>query len=308
MTRTDPQTGRQVADDRRVEGPTAVFLTSAHPEALDYETRNRFVLLTVDESREQTRRILELQRWSETLEGLKAREARSAVFKRHHDAQRLLLPLDVVIPVGLTYPSGWLILRREQRKYLSLVKALALLHQHQRPRRTLTLGGKAVEYVEATEADVAVARELSPSILRRNLDELSPPSRSLLVALNDIVAGKRKALATKGRKGAEGAEGRDGAPRGREAGRDDGRESRPGAVRRFAPAGARGQDERLLVDRHELQRATGLSLWHVKTYLPQLVEYEYVALVSGRKGQRCLYELLWDGEEPELGFPAGSEG
>ena len=167
---------------------------------------------------------------------------------------------------------------------------------------------------------MAVARELSPSILRRNLDELSPPSRSLLVALNDIVAGKRKALATKGRKGDEGdegAEGCDGAPRGREAGRDDaprgreaddGRENGPGAVRRFAPAGARGQDERLLVDRHEVQRATGLSLWHVKTYLPQLVEYEYVALVSGRKGRRCLYELLWDGEEPVLGFPAGSEG
>ena len=147
VTRTDPQTGRQVADDRRVEGPTAVFLTSAHPEALDYETRNRFVLLTVDESREQTKRILELQRWSETLEGLKAREARSAVFKRHHDAQRLLLPLDVVIPVGLTYPSGWLILRREQRKYLALVKALALLHQHQRPRRTVSVAGKTVEYV-----------------------------------------------------------------------------------------------------------------------------------------------------------------
>ena len=306
VTRTDPQTGRQVADDRRVEGPTAVFLTSAHPEALDYETRNRFVLLTVDESREQTRRILELQRWSETLEGLMAREERSVVFKRHHDAQRLVLPLDVVIPVELTYPSGWLILRREQRKYLSLVKALALLHQHQRPRRTLTVGGKAVEYVEATEADVAVARELAPSILRRNLDELSPPSRSLLVALKEIVAGKRKALgATKGRKDEEGRDdGRDGALRdpggalrGREAGRADGSEEHPAGVRRFALAGRKGQDERLLVDRHELQRATGLSYWHVRTYVAQLVEYEYVALVRGSQGKRALYELLWDGAE-----------
>lgn len=75
-------------------------------------------------------------------------------------------------------------------------------------------------------------------------------------------------------------------------------DTEPGAPRRYLlKRGEEGPDERLLVDRHEIQRATGLSLWHVKTYLEQLVAYEYVALVTGRKGKRCLYELLWDGEE-----------
>ncbi len=34
-TRTDPQTGKQRAEDYRVNGPCAIFLTTAHPEALD---------------------------------------------------------------------------------------------------------------------------------------------------------------------------------------------------------------------------------------------------------------------------------
>ena len=292
VTRTDPQTGRQVADDRRVDGPTTVFLTSAHPEALDYETRNRFVLLTVDESREQTRRILALQRWGETAEGLKAREERTAVYRKHHDLQRLLKPLDVVIPMELPYPSGWLILRREQRKYLTLVKALALLHQHQRPRKTLTVDGRTVEYVEATQADVEIGRELSRLILRRNLDELSPPSRSLLSAMQELVDGKKAAAEKAGAATAA----RPAGPRQRP---EPGPLSPSSSGRRYVLGREKGEEERVLIGRHELQKATGLSYWHVRTYLAQLVEYEYVALVKTGQGQKALYELLHEAAEED---------
>lgn len=106
-TRTDPHTGRQHAEDYRVYGPTTIFLTTAHPEALDYETRNRFVILTVDESKEQTRRILDLQRVNDTLDGLCALEGRKAILRRHHNAQRLLQPFRVVNPFAreLVYPT-----------------------------------------------------------------------------------------------------------------------------------------------------------------------------------------------------------
>lgn len=295
VTRTDPQTGRQVADDRRVDGPTTVFLTSAHPEALDYETRNRFVLLTVDESREQTRRILALQRWGETAEGLKAREERTAVYRRHHDLQRLLKPLDVVIPMELPYPSGWLILRREQKKYLTLVKALALLHQHQRPRKTLTVDGRTVEYVEAAPADVEIGRELSRLILRRNLDELSPPSRSLLSAMQELVDEKKAAAAKAGAAAAA----RPAGPRQRPEPAVSGSSASPSPGRRYLLGREKPEEERVLIGRHELQKATGLSYWHVRTYLAQLVEYEYVALVKTGQGQKALYELLHEAAEED---------
>ncbi|MEW6368635.1 MAG: hypothetical protein AB1714_28740 [Acidobacteriota bacterium] len=42
-TRTDPQIGRQRAEDYPVNGACAIFLTTTHPDALDYETRNRFI-------------------------------------------------------------------------------------------------------------------------------------------------------------------------------------------------------------------------------------------------------------------------
>ena len=289
VTRTDPRTGRPEADDRKVNGPTSNFLTTAHPEAFDYETRNRYVLVTIDESREQTKRILERQRWNETLEGLMADERKKAIARRHHDAQRLLEPLRVVIPVELTYPSGLLILRREHMKYLSLVKAIALLHQHQRPIRSATVDGRTVSYIEATEKDVEIARPLAALVLARNLDELSPPSRSLLVALQEIVE-RRKAAA----KAAAGA---------KATGADDAKGS-PGPRRyllRKSDAGD-GRDERLLVSRQEIQKATGLSYWHVRTYMAQLVEYEYVEKVRGQQGRQTLYELLHEEDEDGPGL------
>ncbi len=279
ITRTDPRTGRQVAEDYVVYGPVSVFLTSAHPEVLDYETRNRFVLLTVDESPEQTRRILKWQRWEETAEGLLARHRSKAVQKKHHDAQRLLEPLEVVIPVDLPFPESHLILRREQKKAQRLLKAIALLHQHQRPRKTMKDPGRAagvIEYIEVTEQDVAIARDLLPLILERNLDELSPPTRALLLQIEKLVEEKRKAAPS--------------AP------------ARPPAPSLGAASSLRlrrpdeADEAHLLVSRQEIQKATGLSYWHVRTYMPQLVEYEYLAEARGRNG-RTLYRLLREGEE-----------
>ena len=294
VTRIDPRTGRAMGDDRRVNGPVSNFLTTAHPEAFDYETRNRYVLVTIDESREQTRRILERQRWNETLEGLVADERKKAIAKRHHDAQRLLEPLRVVIPVELTYPSGLLILRREHMKYLSLVKAIALLHQHQRPIRSATIDGRAVSYIEATEKDVEIARPLAALVLARNLDELSPPSRSLLIALREIVEKRKASKAAAGAKAAD------------TKGADDAKGS-PGPRRYLLRKPEDGstsdaRDERLLVSRQEIQKTTGLSYWHVRTYMAQLVEYEYVEKVRGRQGRQTLYELLHEEGEDGPGL------
>jgi hypothetical protein len=296
VTRIDPRTGRPEADDRRVNGPASNFLTTAHPEAFDYETRNRYVMVTIDESREQTKRILERQRWNETLEGLLADERKKAIARRHHDAQRLLEPLRVIIPVELTYPSGLLILRREHMKYLSLVKAIALLHQHQRPIRSATVDGRAVPYIEATEKDVEIARPLAALVLARNLDELSPPSRSLLIALREIVSAKRKAR----------TESKAGDTKG--AGTKSADTKSPPEPRRYllrkSEDGSKNdpRDERFLISRQEIQKTTGLSYWHVRTYMAQLVEYEYVEKVRGQQGRQTLYELLHEEDEDGPGL------
>ena len=180
-TRTDPQTGKLHTEHYDVYGPVVIVITTTSAEAFDEETRSRFVLLTMDESRDQTRAILERQRRRYSLEGVMERARSEQVRRLHHNVQRMLKPLEVVNPYAelLTYPDDRLIHRREQKKYLALINAIALLHQHQRETKRAADGEAEVEYVEVTLEDIALANELAQAVLARSLDEVSPPVRGM---------------------------------------------------------------------------------------------------------------------------------
>ena len=187
-TRTDPQTGKLRTEEYRVKGPVFIVFTTTSPEALDYETRNRFVQVGIDESAEQTRRILRRQREADTLEGVLRREETSVMRRVQQNAQRLLRPLRVVNPYApsLAYPDERLQMRREQKKYLTLIKAIALLHQHQREVKRARRGDVEVEYVEVVPSDIALANRLARQVLGRSLDELAHPTRLLLKHLVEL--------------------------------------------------------------------------------------------------------------------------
>ncbi len=187
-TGKDPQTGRLVTQEYRVEGPVMIFLTTTAIE-IDEELLNRCLVLTVDESREQTRRIHELQRRASTLDGILASRRKPKALKVHRNAQRLLRPLLVHNPYAsrLTFLDEKTRMRRDHVKYLKLIEAIALLFQYQREVKSLTVDGEIVEYVEATLADVGLANRLASEVLGRSLDELPPQTRRLLVHLDDLV-------------------------------------------------------------------------------------------------------------------------
>jgi hypothetical protein len=187
-TGKDPQTGKLVTHEYRVEGPVMIFLTTTAVE-IDEELLNRCLVLTVDEDREQTRAIHRLQREKQTLEGLLSRRARPALLKVHQDAQRMLKPILVANPYArhLTFLDDRTRTRRDHVKYLTLIRAIALLHQYQRPVLSVEHGGVVVPYVEVTREDIAVANRLAHQVLGRSLDELAPQTRRLLVALDRMV-------------------------------------------------------------------------------------------------------------------------
>jgi len=187
-TGKDPQTGKLVTHEYRVEGPVMIFLTTTAVE-IDEELLNRCLVLTVDEDREQTRAIHRLQREKQTLEGLLARRARPSLLKVHQDAQRMLKPILVANPYArhLTFLDDRTRTRRDHVKYLTLIRAIALLHQYQRPVLSVEHGGVVVPYVEVTRGDVALANRLAHQVLGRSLDELAPQTRRLLVALDLMV-------------------------------------------------------------------------------------------------------------------------
>ena len=179
-------TGRLETQLNTVYGPTAVFETTTNPDT-DAETKSRYVLLSVDESPEQTKAILEAQRQSHTLEGRKRRKAREAVLAKHHALQRLLEPVAVVNPFEplLSYGDDRLAFRRDHPKYLNLILAVTFLHQMQRPRKhDHELG----EYIETTLDDIAIANELAHQLFGQSQDDLSFPSRQLLRLVGDYVS------------------------------------------------------------------------------------------------------------------------
>jgi hypothetical protein len=184
----DPASGKLVTHEYRVEGPTQLFLTTTASE-LDEELLNRCLVLTVDEERAQTKAIHEKQREKQTLEGLLARRDRDAVLKLHQNAQRLLRPLAVVNPYArqLTFLDDRTRARRDFPKYLTLIRVIALLHQHQRPVKTVQHLGQPVEYVEVTPEDIAIANRLAHAVLGRSLDDLPPQTRRLLTLLDEYV-------------------------------------------------------------------------------------------------------------------------
>ena len=72
-------------------------------------------------------------------------------------------------------------------KYLTLIRTIALLHQHQRPLKSVEQGGERLEYIEVTKSDIALADELAAEIFARSIDELAPQTRRLLEAINALV-------------------------------------------------------------------------------------------------------------------------
>ena len=190
-TGKDATTGRLITHQYRVEGPVMLFLTTTAID-LDEELLNRCLVLTVDEDRAQTQAIHKKQREAQTIEGLLARQEREEILRVHRNAQRLLKPIFVANPYAskLTFLDSRTRTRRDHMKYLTLIRAVALLHQYQRPRKTRISRGQTVEYIEVTLDDIGIANQLTEEVLGRSLDELPPQTRRLLLLIEEMVRGE----------------------------------------------------------------------------------------------------------------------
>lgn len=197
-TGKDPQSGNLITQQYRVEGPVALLFTTTARD-LDEELLNRCLVLAVDEGREQTRAIHQLQRNKRTLEGLLAKREKQAMIALHQNAQRLLKPLDVLNPYAkhLTFPDQTTRLRRDHEKYLTLIDTIAFVHQHQRTVKSAQRGEQTIEYIEVTLDDIALANRIAHDVLGRSLDELPPQTRRLLTLIDHYVRNECTRLSVK---------------------------------------------------------------------------------------------------------------
>jgi hypothetical protein len=276
----NPLTGKLETQVNTVHGPTAVFQTTTNPRT-DAETRSRFILVSVDESPEQTRAILQLQRQSHTLEGWRQRRSREAILRRHHAFQRLLKPLVVVNPFEplLSYPDEQLLVRRDHPKYLHLILAVTFLHQCQRPvKHDAHLG----DYIETTLQDIGIANDIAHQLFGHSLDDLSPPSRELLALISDYAVRK------------------DDGSTGHVASCPDKKAGGAAVASASATAGSAAT-----FNRRELREAFKWGDTRLRTHLEELIELEYLVPVSGRFGQTYQYRLLYTPSQEPGRFLAG---
>jgi hypothetical protein len=268
-TRTDAKTGKFSVEEYSVCGPVVVMVSTTNPDALDDETKQRFLVLTIDETPEQTKNILQAQRIKNSAQWYQSTMDSESLARLHHNMQRLLQPLTVTFPEELkfTWPNSRLQMRREQGKFFSLIKAIVLLHQYQRKVVTVTRAdGVKLSTVQATQKDVDLALELGRLVFARNVDDVSPTGRTLLVEVVKMVHEKYEAT----------------------------RNSNPKTDLTLSD---------IPFTRKELREETGWSETQVRRNLDQLVELGYVGRINGRQGSTFRYLLLDDGSaDPCLVF------
>jgi DNA primase len=180
-TAKDETTGNLTTKQYTVKGPVMLMLTTTAID-VDEELLNRCLVLSVNESREQTEAIHARQRQRQTLAGLLQTADREGIQSLHHNVQRLLASIAVVNPFAdrLTFLADKTRTRRDHMKYLTLIRAITLLHQHQREVKTVEHRGRPLAYIEVTRSDIELANRIAHEVLGRTLDELPPQTRRLL--------------------------------------------------------------------------------------------------------------------------------
>ncbi|MCP3945178.1 MAG: hypothetical protein GY710_27370, partial [Desulfobacteraceae bacterium] len=181
-TTQDPVTGKKKAEEYKTEGPLAVMMSTTSPE-LEAELASRTLIISIDESENQTTQIHNSQRSSRTYQGRKEQLKKDNIQRKHHNAQRMLdtgLAIINNYAEKLSFPVDRLKYRRGHEHYLDLIDAIAFLRQKQKVQRSCEVIGR---YIEVEREDIAMANDLFAAVMGWSIDELSPPTRSLLKAL-----------------------------------------------------------------------------------------------------------------------------
>lgn len=165
--------GQVVTKFLESQGPVAILTSSAG--AMEQQLLSRCYDLTVDDSAEQTAKILESQRRTRCDAHHHGKQEK--IIQRHHALQRVLESKPVVIPYcgRIEFPSSSPKYRREQERFLCLIEASALLHQFQRTN----VDGCVVASVD----DFNIAVNLAGEHVAKVGDELSREARELLGAV-----------------------------------------------------------------------------------------------------------------------------
>ena len=135
----------------KVVSSPVVFLAKHY-----FGDRAKAFIISTNASEEATVNLLKLQRERRAIEGIiKAREE-DFIRSKHKQFREGLENVEVSIPRVLEIRAGSGITLLDQAVFLNLIEAIAYLDQKNRPK----LGKEGIFYVEATEEDFYIAKEI----------------------------------------------------------------------------------------------------------------------------------------------------
>ena len=256
VTLKDPKTGELESREIRHKVRIA-FMMSSTALYLNPENASRCLVLHVDESAEQTERVLKKQRHKRTFKGhLEEMHTIPEIIKKHRSAQRLLQKIPVFNPFApyLTFPKIRTTMRRAQEQFLILIDSSCLLRQMHKERveKTDPATGKTVIGIECDIEDYRIAYELfTRGVLGINFNDIPQGTKVLYEEIRILC---------------------------REQARKEKVES-----------------TQVTFIRKQVREHTSLGGEFVKKHLRILVEYEYIQLVGGKRhGTRFSYRLRED--------------
>lgn len=173
------ENGQITSGQKTVRGPIASLACTTHGELYE-DNMSRVFLIAVDESTEQTRRIIGYQdsRAAGTTDTRKEEESKAFI----RNLVRCLEPLEVVNPYAgrLQLPEDAHKIRRLHDLFLNFVKMVTLVHQYQRSKDSK---GRLV--AEISDIEQAVSIMFDSIVLK--VDELDGSLRQFYEQLKDYL-------------------------------------------------------------------------------------------------------------------------
>ena len=165
-----------------VEGPTVIVQTTTRNH-LHPENETRVVPIYLDESSEQTDKIVGSHLRRATGKKTLSSAEEEALREAWQDAIRLLEPAEVIIPFAerIKVPSQPLRMRRDVPRLISLIRLVAWLHQE-------TRGRDDQDRILATEHDFEKAIEIVGDSFARAWKSLTPTEEKVYEAITTHVA------------------------------------------------------------------------------------------------------------------------
>jgi len=150
----------------------SVFIITTTKSSIHNENSTRVFSLYVNESVSQTQKVCDFIRHTQSREWKFAEKDRRRLMDVIKTAQRLLNPIEIIIPYAglLEFPENTTRNRRDLSRFLSFIQVIAFLRQNQKEAKTDELG----TYLEADIKDYELAYNYLLPILRNTLDEISP--------------------------------------------------------------------------------------------------------------------------------------